>query len=139
MRNAPISIVMSVRPRVSISATPARQISVKFDIGDFYKKNMSRKTSFKSGKNTGHVTSRSIGTSYRCKHHLHRHSSALFSERVRLLGNRGGIPITRKRRNVTSYGRCLSVFIFIFRPVFTSPDRTCLLNSNGLYLCLRDG
>jgi hypothetical protein len=37
MRNAPISLVMSVRPRVAISATPARQISVKCDIGDLYK------------------------------------------------------------------------------------------------------
>jgi len=31
------------------------------------------------------------------------------------------------------------VFIFIFRPLFTLPDRTCLRNSNGLYLCLEGG
>jgi hypothetical protein len=63
MRNAPISLVMSVRPHVAISATPTRQISAKFDIGYFYR-NMSRKISFKSDKNTGHHLK--IGTLYHC-------------------------------------------------------------------------
>lgn len=43
MRNAPISLVISVRPLVAISATPTRHVFVKFDIENFYLKKKSRK------------------------------------------------------------------------------------------------
>jgi hypothetical protein len=75
MQNAPLNLVMSVRPHVATCATPTRQISVEFDIGDFYNRNVKEiKILFKSGKNTGHFTSRSVRFTVAKRHYTAIHA-----------------------------------------------------------------
>jgi len=55
-QNEPFTFVMSVRLSASISAFPAGQITVKFDIGDFYENPSVTPYMAKIWKNVGHFT-----------------------------------------------------------------------------------